>query len=156
MAAPDPVLTAAGRDRLQAELDHLRQVRRPEILERLGTTREAGVWDSPDYLSAREELAFVEGRITTLEKLLAAAEVVQPPAVQRPERVAVGVTVTVRDEAGAEEPYTIVGPAEADPREGRISNESPVGRALVGRRGGDTVTVQTPGGPRRLTILEIH
>jgi transcription elongation factor GreA len=154
--AQDSVMTVAGRERLAAELDKLRQVRRPELVERLRVAREAGGWNNPEFLAARDELAFLDGRITTLERLLARAEVVEPSTVRHPKRVEVGTAATIRDESGAEERYTIVGPAEADPRRGRISYESPVGRALVGHGTGETVEVRAPAGARRLTILQIQ
>jgi transcription elongation factor GreA len=150
------VMTVAGRERLAGELAKLRQVRRPELVDRLRVAREAGGWHNSEYLAARDELAFLDTRIATLERLLARAEVVVPSTVRYPKRVEVGTTVTVRDESGAEERYTIVGPAEANPRQGFISYESPVGRALVGHGIGETVEVRAPAGARRLTILQIR
>jgi len=139
-----------------SELDYLRTVRRHEVSERLRAAREVGVWDSPEYLAAREEQAFVEGRIATLEKLLAQAEVVEvTPSAAWPS-VEVGSTVVLRDESGEEERYSVVGAMEAEPGKGRISNQSPVGRALLGRHPGETVDVETPMGTRRLTIVEIQ
>ncbi len=155
MGDPERVLTATGYARLMAELDYLRTVRRHEVSERLRSAREVGVWDSPEYLAAREEQAFVEGRIATLEKLLAQAEVVEVAAATAWPSVEVGSTVTLRDESGEEERYAVVGAMEAEPGEGRISNQSPVGRALIGHRPGETVDVETPMGTRRLTIVEI-
>lgn len=155
MGDPERVLTPSGYARLMAELDHLRTVRRHEVAERLRGAREVGVWDSPEYLSAREEQAFVEGRIATLERLLAQAEVVEIPHVTAWPSVEVGSTVTVRDETGEEEKYSVVGAMEAEPGKGLISNQSPVGRALLGHHPGDTVDVETPMGLRRLTIVEI-
>lgn len=155
MSDPERVLTAAGYHRLMAELEHLRTARRHEIAERLKSAREIGTWDSPEYLSAREEQAFVEGRISTLERILADAEVVEVTRTAAWPSVAVGTTVVVRDESGDEESYSIVGVAEADPSEGRISNQSPVGRALLGHRPGETVDVDTPMGTRRLTVVEV-
>jgi transcription elongation factor GreA len=152
----DPVMTLAGYARLTAELDELRRVRRPEAVERLHVAREAGGWNSPEYLTARDELAFLDGRIGTLERLLAQADVAEPVRAGRPQRVRVGTTATIRDQGGEEERYILVGPAEADPRRGLISDQSPVGRAILGRGVGDTVVVQTPGGTRRLTIVRIE
>jgi len=155
MSDPERVLTPSGYERLMAELDYLRTVRRHEVAERLKAAREVGAWDSPEHLSAREEQAFVEGRIATLERLLAQAEVVEVPAVTAWPSVEVGSTVLLRDETGEEEQYTIVGAMEAEPGAGRISNQSPVGRALLGRRPGETVEVETPMGKRKLTIVAI-
>jgi transcription elongation factor GreA len=151
----DPVLTAPGRERLAAELDELRRVGRPALVEQLRVAREAGGWNSPEYLTVRDELAFVDGRIATLEQLLAHAEVLAPPQTPHPARVGLGTTVTLRDEKGDEERYTIVGPAEVNLQQGYISDVSPVGRAVVGRTVGETVDVRTPGGTRRLTIVQI-
>lgn len=156
MDEPERILTPTGYQRLMAELDYLRTVRRHEVAERLMAAREVGVWDSPEYLAAREEQAFVEGRIATLERLLAEAEVVEVPTSPAWPSVEVGSTVTVRDETGNEERYSIVGSMEAQPAEGRISNQSPVGRALLGHRVGDRVEVETPMGTRHLTIVEIN
>jgi transcription elongation factor GreA len=155
MGDPERVLTAAGYARLMSELDYLRTVRRHEVAERLRSAREVGVWDSPEYLAAREEQAFVEGRIATLEKLLAQAEVVEvAPSAAWPS-VEVGSTVILRDESGEEERYSVVGAMEAEPGQGRISNQSPVGKALMGHHPGETIDVETPMGTRRLTIVEI-
>lgn len=152
----DTIMTVAGHERLVAELDALRRVRRPEVVERLHVAREAGGWNNPEFVAARDELAFVDGRIATLERLLARAEVIAPSVGRHPTTVEVGTTVTARDESGVEEHYTIVGPAEADPRRGLISYESPVGRALVGHGIDETVEVVAPGGARSLTITRIH
>ena len=155
MGDPERVLTPTGYARLMAELDHLRTVRRHEVSERLRAAREVGVWDSPEYLAAREEQAFVEGRIATLEKVLAQAEVVEVAVAAAWPSVEIGSTVTLRDESGEQEQYAIVGSMEAEPAKGRISNQSPVARALMGHRPGETVDVETPMGTRRLTIIEI-
>lgn len=154
--AQDAVITVAGRERLVAELEALRRVRRPEVVERLRVAREAGGWHNPEYVAAQDELAFVDGRITTLERLLARAEVIEPSIARHPTRVEVGTTVTLRNENGAEERYTIVGPAEANPRRGFISYESPVGRAILGHGIGETVEVEAPGGTHHLTITRIQ
>ena len=156
MGEAERVLTPSGYARLMAELEHLRTVRRHEVSERLRAAREVGVWDSPEYMAAREEQAFVEGRIATLERLLAKAEVVEVPPTTAWPTVEIGSTVVLRDETGETERYDIVGAMEAEPAKGRISNQSPVGRALLGHRPGETVEVETPMGTRRLTIVEIQ
>ncbi len=156
MGDPERILTATGYARLMAELDHLRTVRRHEVSVRLMAAREVGVWDSPEYQSAREEQAFVEGRIATLERLLARAEVVEVAQTTAWPSVEIGSTVLLRDEDGETEQYDIVGTMEAEPAKGRISNQSPVGRAVLGHRPGETVEVDTPMGTRRLTIVEIQ
>jgi len=152
----DPLMTAAGHKRLEAELDELRRVRRPETVERLSAAREAGGWNSPEYLMARDELSFLDGRIATLERLLARAEVVQPSREGPLATVEVGTTVTVRNDSGEEERYTLVGVGEAAPERGLISDQSPVGRAVLGHAVGETVEAQTPGGTCHLTILQIQ
>ncbi len=158
MEDPERVLTTAGYERLMAELDFLRTVRRHEVAQRLKAAREASSgYENPDeYISAREEQAFVEGRIATLENLLAQAEVVEVTPSTAWSAVEIGSTVTVRDDAGEEEQYTLVGPIEAEPAGGRISNQSPVGKALIGHQPGETVEVETPMGTRHLTIVEIQ
>ncbi|MBI3978789.1 MAG: transcription elongation factor GreA [Chloroflexi bacterium] len=148
------VLTPEGRRKLVEELDHLRQVRRPEILDRLRAAREvADTWDSPEYVEAKNDQAFVEGRIRALEATLAAAKVLEA---HKGSQVELGSRVAIRDEEGEESLYTIVGPQEASPAHGKISDESPVGRALLGHRAGDEVQVTTPAGPRRLAILRVE
>lgn len=151
-------LTAEGQARLTAELEHLTQVRRQEIAERIRQSREESHGDSGDstaYEEAKAELALVEQRIAELEHTLAEVEVVPESAAGRSE-VGIGCHVLVRDEEGEQEEYIIVDHAEADPRRGRISHVSPVGAALLGRQVGDEVSVKTPSGERRLTIVEIR
>ncbi len=141
-------LTREGKAKLMAELDHLRHTKRPEVTDRIHQAIEQGTSDDNAELeAAKNEQAFIEGRIHTLETLLAHAVLIDGNhASGAAEGVGLGSTVTVRDEEGAEIVWTIVGSAEASPRNGRISNESPVGRALMGKRVGDKVTVQAPAG----------
>lgn len=149
------VLTRTGYERLKEELDHLRTVRRAEVTERLRAAREEGEGEESEYNLAREDQAFVEGRIAALERLMAEAEVMEEPSPAGQPEVGIGYSVVVRDEDGAEETYYIVGPMEADPDSGRISTHSPVGQALVGHRAGDSVEVETPMGTRRLSIVGV-
>lgn len=151
------MLTPEGREKLRAELENLRNVRRKEAVERLQAARElSDAWDSPEYMEAKNEMSFIEGRIQTLERLLAEAGVI---TMEKPaggvQFVRLGSTVTVLNEDGEEEHYTIVGSAEADPRTGKISNQSPVGQALLGRRVSDKVKAVAPGGMREFTVLSI-
>ena len=149
------VLTPEGRQRIQEELEHLRNVKRKEVTERLQTAREeADTWDNPELQEAKNEQAFVEGRIRTLEDLL--ADATESKEEIEPGTVRVGAHVTVQDDEGERDVFTIVGSAEANPGAGRISNESPVGRALVGHRVGDRVSVSTPAGERGFTILAVE
>ena len=150
-------LTAEGKARLTAELEHLTQVRRHEITERIIQAREEAHGDSGDstaYEEAKTELVLLEQRISELEHTLAEVEVVDE--VGEHSEVSLGAHVTVKDDSGAEEEYVIVDHAEADPRHGRISDTSPVGKALVGHKVGDVVSVETPEGTRKLTITTIH
>jgi transcription elongation factor GreA len=150
-------LTAEGRERLTAELEHLTHVRRHEITERIVQAREEAHGDSGDstaYEEAKAELVLLETRIAELERTLAEVEVVDEVAGHHSE-VGLGAHVTVRDDAGTEEQYVIVDHAEADPRHGRISDTSPVGKALVGHKVNDVVEVETPAGSRRLTITTV-
>lgn len=152
------VLTPEGRDRVIAELNQLRNVRRKEIAERLQAARESeDPRESTEFQEAKNEQAFVEGRIQALERLIAEATVLsEAEAAARKSHgvVELGTSVRVSDDDG-EEDYLIVSSAEADPRNGRISISSPVGRALAGHKPGDTVEAMTPAGIRRMTIVSV-
>lgn len=147
-------LTREGYAKLERELHELRHVKRPEVAERLRRSKEfTDTVDNAEYDEAKTEQAFVEGRIQDLERILANAIIIdESPAA---DYVKLGSHVVVQDAEGHIEEYVIVGSAEADPRHGRISNESPVGRALLGKRPGDTVSVVAPGGSFRLTIKQL-
>ena len=150
---PDPVLVSAeGLERLQAELAEL-LAERPGVIKRIATAREHGdLKENAEYHAAREEQGFLEGRIKALEAKLKIAQVVAPT--ERGARVELGSHVTL-DEDGDETKLQVVGSAEADSREGRISSNSPVGAALMGRRVGDEVAIVTPGGQIHYKILAI-
>jgi transcription elongation factor GreA len=147
------LLTPEGLKKLQAELQELRTEGRRHAAQRIKDAKAQGdVRESGEYEDAKEYQAFTEGRIRELERLLADVQIIE-------ERngggvVRLGSKVRIRDEEGYEEVWTLVGSAEADPRRGRISNESPVGQVLLGRRVNETVTAQTPAGTMKLTILE--
>lgn len=154
--AQDVVLTPEGKDRLERELEQLRGEGRREAAERLRYALEMGreLTENPEYLAAKEEQAQLEQRIATLEDRLERARVVEPPAPGG--RVDVGAHVRLRDsDARKTEEYDIVGTGEGDPATGRISSESPVGRAMLGHNEGETVEVETPSGVRRLKILQV-
>ncbi|HEY68407.1 MAG: transcription elongation factor GreA [Chloroflexi bacterium] len=157
MNAHQPVyLTAEGVENLRRELDHLVNVKRPALAERLRKAIQQGdLTENADYITAKEEQAFLEGRIQQIEAMLHNAMIIQEkdPA----DEVILGSRVTVVEE-GAEEAETfhIVGPAEADPANGKVSNESPLGRALLGHRVGDAVTVDAPGGEIVFHIIAIQ
>lgn len=152
------LLTCEGREKLLKELEYLRNVRRKEVAEQLQLARQlSDGWDSPEYLEAKNAQAFVEGRIRTIEKMLAEASIIEESTgTAKPESVRVGVHVRVLNEDNEEEVFTIVGSAEADAKAGKISNQSPVGSALLGKKVGDSVEVQVPVGTRRFTILSIE
>ncbi len=149
------LLTAEGVKKLQAELDSLIETRRPEILELLKRAKErADTADSAEYEEAQNTQRLVEGRIADLERMLKDAEVV--PEEKAPARqVKFGFKVTVENEAGEKTKYTIVGSPESDPEEGKISNQSPVGKALLGKHPGDEVEVIAPKGNFKLKIISI-
>jgi transcription elongation factor GreA len=150
-------LTPEGRDKLEKELNYLRDVRRLEVAERIRTSKEfSDTTDNAEFDEAKNEQAFAEGRILTLEKLLANAVMIDSErALAHHDLVRIGSRVTVADEDGQADVYAIVGSAEASPAQGKISNESPVGRALLGRRVGDSVEVIAPAGVLRLTVKAI-
>ncbi len=148
-------LTKEGLDKLQKELDYLLTVRRAEVAQHIHDAKElVGAQNSPEYEDARNEQAFVEGRILTLENVIQNAVLIE--AAHDHQRVSLGSTVTIVNHKGDREHYTIVGSAEADPKAGRISNESPVGLALLGKGVGDEVQVNAPAGVLRWTILGIN
>lgn len=145
-------LTEEGRTRLMAELDDLKTVQRPGIIKRIHEAKEFGeLNEGNESDEVRNEQAFIEGRIMMLERLLKDAEVVSEHSV---DTVNIGSTVRLRS-GSAEREYTIVGTDEIDLLGGKISNESPLGEALVGRRMGESVTVKTPRGMNMHEILEI-
>lgn len=144
-------MTAAGKAQLEKELLELVTVRRPEITERIHEAKEAAdAGDSSEFEDAKNEQAFLEGQIRTLELKLQNAVIIEHEVDH--EVVRLGSHVTVADDAGEVEEFVIVGSAEANPRAGRISNESPVGRALLGRRPGERVQVTVPAGLLSFTI----
>lgn len=155
MADKPTLLTAEGKRKLEEELHHLKHVRRPQVAERIRQAKEEGdLRENAEYDDAKMEQGFVEGRIRELEVLLKHVQIIDNT--NGASIVTVGSTVTVREQdEQTEEVFTVVGSAEADPAAGRISNESPLGRALLGRRPGEQVQVHTPGGLLTFIILEI-
>lgn len=148
-------LTAEGAARLKAELEELKGPRRDEMAKRLRSAIQMGdLSENADYHKAKEDQSFMEGRIQELEYLLKNAIIIEEN-LQPADTVQVGSCVTVQEGDYPEETYYLVGATEADPRSGRISNESPIGRALLGRRAGDEVSITTPGGEIQLKILKI-
>ncbi len=151
-------VTAEGFESLEKELEHLTFVRRREVADRIRKASEdGGTVDNAEYEDAKNEQAFVEGRISHLQKILSNAIVATKKKAEKGADVLVafGSKVTVAAERSGKRVYKIVGTAEAAPLEGKISVESPVGRALMGHKVGDKVDVETPSGVVKLTIVTI-
>ena len=152
---PTSFLTREGYAKLQEELDFLRTKKREEIAQRLHEAMEGGeLIEYAEYEAAKNEQAFVEGRIKELEILLATARVIDD-AQPHGGTVQVGVRVTIQEEGLEPESYTIVGAAEANPNLGRISNESPLGKALLNKKSGDKVQVDAPQGSFFVNIIKV-
>ena len=143
-----------GLDKLRMELDEMLAVRRPEVAQRIHDAKEHGdLSENAEYEDAKNEQAFVEGRIQALESIIKNATLIDENT--STDHVQIGSTVKVTGDDG-DETFMIVGSAEAKPSDGRISNESPVGHALLGRKKGDKVVVQVPAGDFAYKILEIR
>jgi len=157
MAEREVLLSPEGKKSLEEELNYLKLVRRKEVAERIKAAREFGdLSENAEYEDAKNEQAFVEGRIMALEKMLRHAKVVQDGE-KNPDVVTIGCTVKVRDLSKDKVfEYTIVGSHEADPSKKRISNESPVGRALLGQKKGAIVSVMVPAGTFKYEVLSIQ
>ena len=153
---PATYLTKEGFQKLQDELENLRTVKRHEVAERLHEAMEGGeLIENAEYEAAKNEQAFVEGRIQELEIILATAHIINDPSTHLdPTVVTVGDTVLIQEDGNDPEEYTIVGAAEADPRSGKISNESPLGRALINRHPGDIINVDAPGRSFKVKLLK--
>ena len=151
---PSSYLTREGFERLQNELDYLRTEKRNEVAARLRDALEDGeLIENAELEAAKNEQSFVEGRIKELEILLSNARLIGEN--NQSDIIQVGSKVKVQEEGYDAEEYTIVGAAEADPRLGRISNESPLGKALLNKKPGDKVKVDAPGGEFEIEILSI-
>jgi transcription elongation factor GreA len=152
---PTSFLTREGYGQLQDELEFLRTKKREEIAVRLHEAMEGGeLLDNAELEAAKNEQAFVEGRIKELEIILATAKVVDETA-PHGSMVQVGTIVTIQEDGNETETYTIVGAAEANPNKGRISNESPLGKSLMNKKVGDKVQVDAPQGSFTVTILKV-
>lgn len=156
MAEKEVLLTPVGLKKLEEELETLKSVKRREVAERIKLAISYGdISENSEYEDAKNEQAFIEGRIMTLEKMLRNARIIQEDDVHT-DVVSVGSTVKLKDvEFDEEVTYTIVGSAEADPASNKISNESPVGRALLGKSIGSMVDVAVPAGTIQFQILDI-
>jgi transcription elongation factor GreA len=147
-------VTPEGLKKLEDELEHLRTVKRQEVAQRLHEAMEDGeLIENAEYEAAKNEQAFVEGRILELEHMLAQAQVIEPG--KSTGVVGIGSTVVIQEDSKSAETYTIVGAAEANPREGLISNESPLGQALLDHKVGDDVEYRAPAGTMRFRIVKI-
>ncbi|HVN16628.1 MAG TPA: transcription elongation factor GreA [Anaerolineales bacterium] len=153
---PTNFLTKEGFQKLQEELDYLRTTKRQEVADRLHEAMEGGeLIENAEYEAAKNEQAFVEGRIQELEMLLATARVIEDASKEKTGTVQVGSKVTIKEQGFDPETYVIVGAAEANPREGKISNESPIGKAILNRHQGEEVTVETPSGTYKVKIVKV-
>jgi transcription elongation factor GreA len=151
---PSSYLTQEGFDRLQKELEYLRTEKRAEVADRLRDAMEDGeLIENAELEAAKNEQSFVEGRIKELEILLANARLIEEHT--NGDTIQVGSKVKVKEDSLDPEEYVIVGPAEADPRLGRISNESPLGKALLNHKAGDKVKVEAPGGAFEIEVLKV-
>ncbi|MDY6847228.1 MAG: transcription elongation factor GreA [Chloroflexota bacterium] len=151
---PSSYLTREGFERLQKELDYLRTEKRNQVAERLREALEDGeLIENAELEAAKNEQSFVEGRIKELEILLSNAHLIEET--NHTDSIQVGARVKLQEEGSDPEEYVIVGAAEADPRLGRISNESPLGKALLNKKPGDKVKVEAPGGEFEVEILSI-
>ncbi len=149
-------MTKAGKEKLEQELEYLKTVKRKEVVERIQIARSFGdLSENSEYDAAKDEQAFVESRIQMLENMIRNAKIIEED-LESTDIVSLGRTVTfVELPDGEEESYTIVGSAEADPFEGKISNDSPIAKSLIGRRVGEEVTVHTPGGDMVVKIIAV-
>jgi len=149
-------MTKAGKEKLEQELEYLKTVKRKEVVERIQIARSFGdLSENSEYDAAKDEQAFVESRIQMLENMIRNAKIIEED-LETTDIVSLGRTVTfIELPDGEEESYTIVGSAEADPFEGKISNDSPIAKSLIGRRVGEEVTVHTPGGDMVVKIIAV-
>ena len=150
-------LTQAGYEKLQEELEHLRTVRRQEVADRLHEAMadgDAGIDNDAEVDAAKNEQAFVEGRIRELELILSNARIIEEDRVL--DTVEVGAKVVIQENGTDPEKYTIVGAAEANPGNGYISNESPLGKALMGHQAGDEINVAAPNGEFTVTLVKVE
>lgn len=147
------LLTQEGLLKLNEELKHLINVKRKEVIERIREAAAHGdLSENADYAQAREEQSFIEGRIQEIEDMVKNAEIIATS--HHSSSVTIGSTMSIKIN-GKERIYTIVGSNEANPSEGKISNESPVGRALLGKKAGQKFSLETPAGPMEYEIVEI-
>ena len=147
-----------GAQRLRAELEELKSVKRPAVINAIAEARAQGdLSENAEYDAAKDKQGFIEGRILEIEGKLAAAQVIDPSALDAGGRVVFGATIDLEEEeSGDEVTYQIVGDDEADLKQGLISVSSPIARALLGKEAGDVAEVQAPGGVKRYEIVEVR
>ncbi|WP_407891329.1 transcription elongation factor GreA [Lacticaseibacillus sp. N501-2] len=157
MAEKTYPMTAAGKEKLEQELETLKTVKRPEVIERIKIARGFGdLSENSEYESAKDEQSTLENRIVTIQTQLRYAQIIDAGSVANDE-VSIGKKVTFVEVGDTEEEtYEIVGAAEADAFNGKISNESPIATAMIGKKVGDTVTVTTPGGDMDVKIVKVE
>ena len=151
-------ITAEGAEKLKVELQRLKSVERPRIIQAIAEARAHGdLSENAEYHAAKEQQGFIEGRIVELESKMAGAQIIDPKTVNADGKVVFGATLDLMDEqSGQKVTYQIVGDYEADIAQGKISISSPIARALIGKTEGDAVEVQVPGGVRSYEILEVR
>ena len=151
------LLTQEGLEKLEQELHELSTTRRAEVAEAIREAQELGTARiDGQYEDAKNQQAFLEGRIQKIEKMLERAQLIDEDAAHHSKEVRVGSTVTVKLRSGSRQKFQLVGPVEASPSEGRISHESPVGQALLGKKRNDRVRVSAPGGDTTMTIVSVR
>jgi len=154
MAQPH-YITPEGEAKLKAELEELKGPKREELAQRLRSAIQMGdLSENADYHKAKEDQGFLEGRIKELEAILRNAVIIEKKGSQG--IVTIGSQVTIQEQGAEPETYHLVGPTEADPRKGRISHESPIGRALMDKKVGDVAEAETPGGMIKFKIIKIE
>ncbi|HQT00821.1 MAG: transcription elongation factor GreA [Hydrogenophilales bacterium 16-64-46] len=151
-------LTVVGAEKLRVELQHLKAVERPAVIQAIAEARAQGdLSENAEYDAAKEKQGFIEGRIADLEGKLSNAQIIDPTTLDAEGRIVFAATVELEDvESGDSVTYQIVGEDEADIRGGKISVSSPIARALIGKYAGDTVDVQAPGGVRQYEVLDVQ
>ena len=151
-------ITARGAEKLRAELKQLKSVERPAVVQAIAEARAQGdLSENAEYEAAKDRQGFIEGRILEVEGKLSAAQIIDPTQVDAGGKVVFGATVDLEDEdSGDAVTYQIVGEDEADIREGKVSVNSPLARALIGKHAGDIAQVQTPGGLREYELVDVR
>jgi transcription elongation factor GreA len=157
MSEKETLVTEEGLQKLKDELEHLITVKRPEVVEKIKVARSYGdLSENSEYDAARNEQAFIESRIQQLQKMIRNAKIIDASQ-EASDVVSIGRTVVFQElPDGEKEEYTIVGSTEADPLSGKISNDSPMAKGLLGKKAGDLVTIHTPSGDIQVKILEVR